>query len=97
MTYDSWKADEPMTDREPQRERDATDFDIATMALGDMVESVSTFEYAFGYSDTERSMIAEMLSGLLANLVEKAKYGQTAQLRQLNTAIREFATQGEKI
>jgi hypothetical protein len=99
MTYDNWKAEEPMTDRGPRRDFNDVDFDIAIESLGDTVEAMSTFDYAFGNSVTEREMIAEMLTGLLARLIEENERAsmpkRTLALRQLNTAIEEFAS-GEK-
>jgi hypothetical protein len=93
MTYDNWKASEPM-EREPTRDRDASDWGIATDALADAVDALSTFAYAQGLTTDEKALAGQLLSGLLAGLIEHRPRPTDERvqnnLRALSEAIQEL-------
>jgi hypothetical protein len=69
MTYDNWKASEPM-EREPTRDRDEDDWSIAADSLADAVEALSTLKYAQGFTEHEKALAGDLLGNLLAGLLE---------------------------
>lgn len=72
MTYDNWKASNPMDERirENLRERDDSDWEIAADALADSVDALSTLAYAQGMTKHEKALAGDLFSSLLAGLLE---------------------------